>query len=57
MDPRAGLDNLEERKLILDPIGTRTPTTQVVQPVASRYTDYATPAPKKKGEYKNFACK
>jgi hypothetical protein len=30
----------EER--ILDPIGTRNPTPEVVQPVASRYTDYDT---------------
>jgi hypothetical protein len=31
---------------ILDRTGTRTPTTYlVVQPVTSRYTDYAIPAP------------
>jgi hypothetical protein len=29
---------------ILDPTGTRTPNSSVVQPVASRYPDYATPA-------------
>jgi hypothetical protein len=31
---------------IFDPTGTRTPTPSIVQPVASRYTDYATPAPR-----------
>jgi hypothetical protein len=30
---------------ILDTIGTRTPTPSIVQPVVSRYTDYAIPAP------------
>jgi hypothetical protein len=30
---------------ILDPTGNRTPNTPVVQPVASRYTDCAIPAP------------
>jgi hypothetical protein len=35
VDPRAGLEK------IFEPIGTRTPTPSVVQPVASRYTDYA----------------
>jgi hypothetical protein len=37
---RAGLDDLEK---ILDPTGTRTPAPRVVQPLASRYTDYAIP--------------
>jgi hypothetical protein len=32
---------------ILDPTGTRTPTPLVVQPVVSRYTDYAIPSPYK----------
>jgi hypothetical protein len=40
--PRTGLD---EVKRILDPTGTGTPTSLVVQPVASRYTDCAIPAP------------
>jgi hypothetical protein len=37
MDPRAGLDDVEK---ILDLTGTRSLTSSVVQPVASRYTDY-----------------
>jgi hypothetical protein len=32
-------------KKILDPTGTRTPTSSVTQSVACGYTDYATPAP------------
>jgi hypothetical protein len=39
-DPRAGLDNMEKRK-ILDPTGTRTPST-VIQSVGSCYTDCTT---------------
>jgi hypothetical protein len=42
--PRAGLDDVEKRKfLTLD--GTQTPTSLVVQPIASSYTDCAIPAP------------
>jgi hypothetical protein len=32
-----------------DPTGTRTPAPLVVQPVASRYTDWAIPAPSPQG--------
>jgi hypothetical protein len=39
VDPRAGLDDLEKRKFLI------LPGLVAVQPVASRYTDYATPAP------------
>jgi hypothetical protein len=35
---RAGLDDVEK---ILDPTGTRNTDSSVVQPLASRYTDYA----------------
>jgi hypothetical protein len=38
VDPRAGLDEVEK---ILDPTGTRNSDLSVVQPVASRYIDYA----------------
>jgi hypothetical protein len=44
VDLRAGLGDLEKRK-ILGPTGTRTSTPSVVKPVASSYTDCATPAP------------
>jgi hypothetical protein len=36
---------------ILDPTRTRTPTPQLSSPIASRYTDYAIPAPR--GEASN----
>jgi hypothetical protein len=40
VEPRAGMDNVEK---ILGPTGTRTHDPSVVQPAASRYTDYPTP--------------
>jgi hypothetical protein len=43
MDPRAGLDDVEKRKFLALPGLNSHPS--VVQPVASRYTDCATPAP------------
>jgi hypothetical protein len=39
---------------ILDPIGTRTPTLSVVQPVASRYTNCPIPAPFYNGIFVNY---
>jgi hypothetical protein len=48
MDLRDGLDDLENRKFLT--LVTRTPTPTVVQPVASRYTDYATRAPIRRRE-------
>jgi hypothetical protein len=42
MDPSAGLDDVEK---IFDPTGTRNSDHSVVQPIASRYTDFAIPAP------------
>jgi hypothetical protein len=35
-------------KKILHPTGTRNSNPSVVHPVASRYTDYAMPAPKRR---------
>jgi hypothetical protein len=40
--PRTGLDDVEK---IFAPTGTRSLTPRPVQPVASRYTDCAIPAP------------
>jgi hypothetical protein len=56
VDLRTGLDNLEKRKLLTLPDSNLDPS--VVQPVASRYTDYAIPASfalwyKKKSEAMN----
>jgi hypothetical protein len=43
VDPRAGLDNMEKWKFFVLP-GLELPPP-VVQPIASRYTDWAIPAP------------
>jgi hypothetical protein len=43
MDPRAGLDEVEKRKFLHHWDSNSDPL--VVQPVASRYTDYAIPTP------------
>jgi hypothetical protein len=43
MDLRVGLDDLENRKFFTLPDSNSDPS--VVQSVASRYTDYAIPAP------------
>jgi hypothetical protein len=43
VDPRAGLDDLEKRKHLIH--RDTNSDTSVVQSVASRYTDYALPAP------------
>jgi hypothetical protein len=43
MDPRTGLENVERRKVLPLPGLELLPST--VQPVASRYTDCATPEP------------
>jgi hypothetical protein len=44
VDPRAGLDDMEKWKILTLP-GLELPPPMVVQPVASRYTDWAIPAP------------
>jgi hypothetical protein len=43
VDPRAGLDDMEKWKFFNLP-GLDLPPLLVVQPVASRYTDWAIPA-------------
>jgi hypothetical protein len=43
VDPRAGLEDVEYRKFFLHRDSKFDPS--VVQPVASRYTDYAIPTP------------
>jgi hypothetical protein len=44
VDPRAGLDDME-KWTFLTLLGFKLPPPLVVQPVASRYTDWAIPAP------------
>jgi hypothetical protein len=44
VDPRAGLDDVEKRKFVTLP-GLELHLS-VIQPIASRYTDYTTMAPK-----------
>jgi hypothetical protein len=44
VDSRASLDDMEKWRFFY-PTGTRTPASLVVQPVVSRYTDWAIPAP------------
>jgi hypothetical protein len=43
VDPRAGVDDVEKRKIF--PLMELELDPSVVQPVASRYTDYANSAP------------
>jgi hypothetical protein len=43
VDPRAGLDDMEKWKFFTLP-GLELPPPLVVQPVASRYTDWVIPA-------------
>jgi hypothetical protein len=42
VDPRAGLDDMEKWKFFTLP-GLELPLPLIVQPVASRYTDWAIP--------------
>jgi hypothetical protein len=45
VDPRTGLEELEKRKFLTLPGYRDSNSDPSVQPVASRYIDYATPAP------------
>jgi hypothetical protein len=45
VDPRAGLDDMEKWKFFILP-GLEIPPLLVVQPIASRYTDWAIAAPR-----------
>jgi hypothetical protein len=55
VNPRSGLDDLEKRKFLTLP-GLELDLS-AVQPVASRYTDYATPAPVCKTLRINLQCR
>jgi hypothetical protein len=52
VDLRASLDELEKRKFLTLP----NSDPLVVQPVASRYTDYAIPAHRSKGNTMDNVC-
>jgi hypothetical protein len=45
--PRADLDDIEKRKFL-------TLLTLKLRPLASRYTDYAIPAPRMRGRERNY---
>jgi hypothetical protein len=49
MGPRTSLDDLEKRKIL--PYRESNSDRSVVQPVASRYTDYANPAQQHNHKY------
>jgi hypothetical protein len=49
VDPTAGLDDVEKRKFLTLPGLNSDPS--VVQPIASRYTNYAIPVPNFHGCY------
>jgi hypothetical protein len=54
--PRAGLDKVEKRKFL--PVLESNSDPSVIQPVASRYTDWAIPAPySETGHHENFPQK
>jgi hypothetical protein len=56
VDPRAGLDDMEKWKF-LTLAGLELPTPMVVQPIASRYTDWAIPAPQRYEGHINIGCR